>query len=97
MIPKSQYSPTYIGFQEHNVGQSIWNKVRCSWEHAGEHIGKLQNMLRNWWEHIENRKKLKKFQHPLPSLPKGKKIGFYWVHAAIPPWVEYNEFLTISN
>jgi len=84
MVPKSQYSSTYIGFQEDNVGQSIWNKVMCSWEHAGEHIGKLQNMLRTWWEHIENRKT--KINSNTPYPPKRKKIGFYWVCAAIPPW-----------
>jgi Zn-finger protein len=89
MIPKSQYSPNYIGFQEDNVGQSIWNKVRCSWEHAGEHIGKLQNMLRTWWEHIENRKNKIKIPTP-PTLPKGKKLGSIGCELQIPPWVQYN-------
>jgi len=63
-------------------------QVGCSWEHAGEHIGNLQNMLRTWWEHIENRKKIKKFQHPLPSQKEKNWVLLgAWYNS---PLVEYN-------
>jgi hypothetical protein len=34
-------------FQGDNPGakQSIWDKVGCSWEHVGEHIENMKNML----------------------------------------------------
>jgi len=36
------------------LGQSIWHKVRCYWEHVEEHIVNLGSMLRTHWELDEN-------------------------------------------
>lgn len=33
-------------FYKDNNGQNIWDKVKCDWEHGGEHIVNLRNMLR---------------------------------------------------
>jgi len=60
--------------QELNYGQMIWDKMRCYWEHVGEHIKKFENMLGTHWEHYENTletTKIQKIQHPLapPSPP----------------------------
>jgi len=42
--------------QEHNLGQRIWDKVRCYWENVEEHTENLrkhvENLLGTWWEHI---------------------------------------------
>jgi hypothetical protein len=37
-------------FQEDNIGQSIWDKMKCYWELFEEHIENLRNMLRTKWE-----------------------------------------------
>ncbi len=70
----NQYWPG-CKFQENNVGQSIWYKVRCYWERVKEDIGNMVNMFGSHWEfegtHWEQ-KKPKKFQHP-HTLPKRKK------------------------
>jgi hypothetical protein len=48
-------------FQEHNVEQSIWDKVRCYSEHVGE---QKRNLMRTHWELDGNNKN-----------PKEKQIG----------------------
>jgi hypothetical protein len=42
---KSQNFAHIYRFQEENIGQSMWDKMRCCWEHVVEHIGNLVNML----------------------------------------------------
>ncbi len=37
-------------FQEDIAGQSVWDKVRCFWEHIRERIRNLVNLLRTHWE-----------------------------------------------
>jgi hypothetical protein len=40
----------------------IWDKVRSSWEHVGEHVENLfKNLKGTASEHIRNRKKNKKY------------------------------------
>jgi Zn-finger protein len=45
-------------FQENKMGQSIWEKVKCNWEHGKEHVKEhivnLRNMLGTHWELDEN-------------------------------------------
>ncbi len=50
--------PTYIGQKVDNIFQIIWDKSEECYggEHVGEHIGNLENILRTWWEPIENLK-----------------------------------------
>jgi hypothetical protein len=61
---------------------SIWDKVRCYWEHIGEQTRNLMNngwkpiknfdmnTLGTWWEHIGNIKNPK--SSTSPTLPKMK-------------------------
>jgi hypothetical protein len=85
-------------FQGDNPGakQSIWDKVRCSWEHVGEHIENMKNMLGtpweldwntlgSWWEHIKNNKN---YGHKVsPTLNSSSSFGnlrniFYFLTVA---------------
>ncbi len=81
---------------------SIWDKVRCYWEHIREQTRNLmnngwkpiksfdRNTLGTWWEHIGNSKYPK--SSTLPTLPKmkkkKKKHWVYWLHVTIPQLVE---------
>jgi len=56
--------PTFIGYENYNFGQKIWDKLWCSWE--------------LFWEQIENMigtKKFKKSHSTRPPPTKGKKDG----------------------
>ncbi len=51
-------------FQQDNIGQSVWDEVRCYWEHVEEHIG---NLMGTHWELDENTlvtTKVQMSQHP---------------------------------
>ncbi len=79
----NQYWPDYK-FQENNVGQSIWYKVRCYWEHVEEDIGNMENMFGSHWELEGNTLGTKSNTHiPSPKTKtKTKKNWVYWVHVA---------------
>jgi hypothetical protein len=68
--------------QKENLGQRIWDKVRCYWEHVEEHIGNMRNMLVNWqldenrvWGLDENTFGTTKIQHPPILIERRKKTG----------------------
>jgi Zn-finger protein len=41
-------------YKKTRFGQSIWDKVRCYWEHVEEHLENSGNILKNplktWWK-----------------------------------------------
>jgi hypothetical protein len=71
------------GLQEDNIGQSLWDKVGCYWQHAWKHIGSLGNILGTelgtwvtYWELDGNTlgtKNSKNMNTPL-SFTRGKKM-----------------------
>jgi len=67
------------------LGQSIWDKMKCYWELLEEHIENLRNMLRTKWE--LGGELIGKNQNLKPPYPPQKKQNWiFWVHAAIPNW-----------
>jgi hypothetical protein len=86
--PNNVGPPTYNGFQEDNIGPSIWDKIKvlmgtcCGtwWELEKQ----VENSFRTWWERIENNKNP---NNPQPNPPTQKDKILYWVHAAIPHWL----------
>jgi hypothetical protein len=61
----------------------IWDKVRSYWEHNGDHIGNLGNMVRTHWKHDRNTmwrtswERIKNNANPIsiPSPKRKKNLG----------------------
>jgi hypothetical protein len=69
-----------------NIGQSIWDKVRCYWEHVEEHIGNLIGTHCELDENTLVTTKVQMIQHPPP--PKEKKMGCK-KNLCIPPFFTF--------
>jgi len=79
------FSHRNIGERRKAFANAYGIKVRCCWEHVGEYIGNLGNILGTQWEPGKNEKKIL----PRPKL-KRKKSKATWVHAWAVPLAAWN-------
>jgi hypothetical protein len=74
--------PTYIGENRTTLGKAYEIKGWWDWEHLGEHIENLRNLLRTWWEHLGISTKTKiPTTNPHPSNKKTGLLGLllHWI------------------
>ncbi len=93
--------PTYNGFQEDNIGPSIWDKIQvligtCCGTLLGTCFGTLLGTCCGaWWElekQVENSLRtwwehIENNKNPNNPPPTQNDKIVYWVHAGIPHWL----------
>ncbi len=98
-FPDNSPNDIFFKFLMLCLGQSIWHKVSCYWEHVEEHIVNLGSILRTYWELDENTlgTKKSKISITLPlTVHKRKKLGHMGFQPHAPKgslsfWVQAND------
>ncbi len=74
-------------FQENDVRESLWDKLKCYWEHLGEQVWEtIKNFTITHWElggNTNENNKSPKNPTLLHLPPRKKKKGVYRIYVAI--------------